>query len=119
MDARIPDNDIDRAALDAASEPYGADADELAGVRILDVRRAAAFGKADAIIPGAQWRDPEHLDEWCAELTQGEPVVVYCVYGHEVGRSTVMRLRAAGVDARFLRGGIDAWTSAGRPLAPK
>jgi superoxide dismutase, Fe-Mn family len=36
-----------------------------------------------------------------------------------VCRATAMRLRAAGVDARFLRGGIDAWKSAGRPLAAK
>jgi Fe-Mn family superoxide dismutase len=46
-------------------------------------------------------------------------VVVYCVYGHEVGRATAMRLRARGLDARFLRGGIDGWKTAGRPLAPK
>jgi Fe-Mn family superoxide dismutase len=52
-------------------------------------------------------------------LPQGKPVIVYCVYGHEVGRATAMRLRAAGVDARFLQGGIDAWKAAGRPLASK
>jgi superoxide dismutase, Fe-Mn family len=44
---------------------------------------------------------------------------VYCVYGHEVGRSTAMRLRAAGVKARFLEGGIDAWRLAGQPLVRK
>ena len=48
-----------------------------------------------------------------------ENVVVYCVYGHEVGRATALRLRAQGVKARFLRGGIDAWQAAGRPLDPK
>jgi Fe-Mn family superoxide dismutase len=31
------------------------------------------------------------------------------VYGHEVGRATALRLRAAGIDAHFLRGGIDGW----------
>lgn len=119
MNARIPDNESDKAALDVASEPFAADADDLAGVRILDVRRAAAFAKADSIIPGAQWRDPEQLHAWSSELPAGERVVVYCVYGHEVGRSTAMRLRAAGIDARFLRGGIDGWKAAGRPLAAK
>jgi Fe-Mn family superoxide dismutase len=34
-------------------------------------------------------------------------VIVYCVYGHEVGRAAALRLRARGVDAHFLRGGID------------
>jgi len=30
-----------------------------------------------------------------------------------------MRLRAAGVRARYLAGGIDAWKAAGRPLVAK
>jgi Fe-Mn family superoxide dismutase len=30
-----------------------------------------------------------------------------------------MRLRAAGVKARYLRGGIDGWQSAGQTLNPK
>jgi Fe-Mn family superoxide dismutase len=46
-------------------------------------------------------------------------VVVYCVHGHEVSRATALRLRAAGLDARFLRGGIAAWEAAGLPLQPR
>ena len=49
----------------------------------------------------------------------GREVVVYCIYGHEVGRSTAMRLRAAGLNARYLRGGINDWQAAGRPLLDK
>ncbi len=30
--------------------------------------------------------------------------------------ATALRLRAAGLNARFLHGGIDAWQAAGRPL---
>jgi Fe-Mn family superoxide dismutase len=30
-----------------------------------------------------------------------------------------MRLRAAGLNARSLRGGIDGWKAAGRPLEAK
>ena len=41
------------------------------------------------------------------------------VYGHEVGRSTAMRLRAMGLDARYLRGGFDGWQAAGRPVEAK
>jgi superoxide dismutase, Fe-Mn family len=44
---------------------------------------------------------------------------VYCVYGHEVGRVTALRLQAAGLKARYLVGGIDAWQAAGRPLVDK
>lgn len=108
-----------QAAVEAASAPYGAGPDELAGAQVLDVRRAGVFEQADTVIPGAQWRDPGDVARWGAQLPVGRPVIVYCVYGHEVGRSTAMRLRAAGVDARYLRGGIDGWKSAGRPLAAK
>lgn len=108
-----------QAAVEATSEPLPATADDVAGAHVLDVRRAEVFEQADAIIPGSQWRDPAHVSTWCVQLPTDKPVVVYCVYGHEVSRTTAMRLRAAGVDARFLRGGIDGWTSAGRPLAAK
>src|SRR5206468_3467224 len=70
-------------------------------------------------IPGATWHDPAQVSSWSSSLPKDKPVVVYCVYGHEVGRSTAMRLRAAGVDASFLQGGIDGWNAAGRPLASK
>jgi len=81
--------------------------------------RAGVFDKASTVIPGSQWRDPAHVAEWAQEQESTGPVVVYCVYGHEVGRATALRLRAAGVDARFLHGGIDGWERAGRPLGPK
>jgi len=44
---------------------------------------------------------------------------VYCVYGHEVGRSTALRLRAQGINARFLKGGIDEWQKANLPLVDR
>ena len=71
------------------------------------------------MLPGATWRDPGEVARWADELTPGRDVVVYCVYGHEVGRATAMRLRAAGVNARYLSGGIDAWQGGGRSVVPK
>lgn len=106
-------------AVESSSDAFGATPEDLGDARLLDVRRSGVFEQADALIPGATWRDPQAVGDWAAALPQGEPVVVYCVYGHEVGRSTALRLRAAGVDARFLRGGIDGWKAAGRPLQPK
>ena len=52
-------------------------------------------------------------------MPRDKEIVVYCVYGHEVGRATALRLRAQGVNARFLRGGIDAWQAGGRAVDPK
>lgn len=108
-----------QAAVHAASEPFAADADALQGATVLDVRRQGVYAQAASMIPGAHWRDPASVGAWAAELTVDEPVVVYCVYGHEVGRSTALRLRAAGRNARFLRGGIDAWAAAGRTVVDK
>jgi Fe-Mn family superoxide dismutase len=106
-------------AVEQGSAGLAASHDDVARAHLLDVRRAGVFEQADSLITGAQWRDPQHVASWAAQLPPGEPVVVYCVYGHEVGRATAMRLRAAGVDARYLPGGIDGWKAAGRPLQPK
>lgn len=106
-------------AVHGASEPFGASQDELSGAVLLDVRRAGVFEKAQTLIPGASWHDPATVDTWAGEVPSNREVVVYCVYGHEVGRVTAMRLRSQGLAARYLRGGIDGWQSAGRPLEPK
>ncbi|RST55907.1 rhodanese-like domain-containing protein [Variovorax sp. MHTC-1] len=106
-------------AVHAASEAFGAEQDEVTGALLLDVRRAGVFEQAPSMIPGARWRDPAAVGRWAGELPADREVIVYCVYGHEVGRSTAMRLRAAGLKARYLRGGIDGWQAAGRPLAGK
>ena len=108
-----------QAAVYAASEPYAAGHDDLSGALLLDVRRAGVFAEAATMVPGARWCDPAAVAEWLTELPPDRDVVVYCVYGHEVGRSTAMRLRAAGVTARYLQGGIDGWQAAGRPVQAK
>ena len=106
-------------AVYAASAPHAAGPDAVPGALLIDVRRAGVYAQAATRIPGAQWRDPAAVAAWVGELPVDREVLVYCVYGHEVGRSTALRLRAAGVRARFLEGGIDGWQSAGRPIAAK
>lgn len=100
-----------QAAVEQGSETFGVFPDEVGGATLLDVRRAGVFAQADALIEGARWRDPQEVGTWAAELQEVRDVVVYCVYGHEVGRATAMRLRAAGVDARSCA----AASKAGRP----
>ena len=106
-------------AVHGASHAFAAAQDQIGDAVLLDVRRAGVYEQAPALIPGASWRDPAEVANWAAELPADREVVVYCVYGHEVGRATAMRLRAAGVNARFLAGGIDAWQTAGQPLQDK
>ena len=85
---------------------------------ILDTRKDKAYDADDRVLPATirTGPDPSAFAEGTAP---GRPIVVYCVYGHEVGRVTAMRLRAQGLTARFLLGGIDAWQQAGHPLEPK
>lgn len=103
-------------AVHAASEPLGASQDDAAQALLLDVRRAGVFANATTLIPGARWQDPATVAHWATDLPIGREVVVYCVHGHEVSRATALRLRGAGVKARYLLGGISAWQAAGRPL---
>lgn len=105
--------------VEAASERYGGAQDEAFGALVLDVRPADMYVLAPEMVAGAEWRDPARVDEWATTLPKVRRVVVYCTYGHEVGRSTAMRLRAAGVNASFLRGGFDAWKRAARPVQVK
>lgn len=106
-------------AVHAASAAIGARPDTLGSALLLDVRRAGVYADAKQVLPGAAWRDPASVTQWMDTLPRDREIVVYCVYGHEVGRGTALRLRAEGFDARFLEGGIDAWAGAGRPLQPK
>jgi len=106
-------------AVHAAGEPFGTNQDQVGDALVFDVRRAGVFENAGTMIPGARWCDPAQVPTWTAELPADRELLVYCVYGHEVSRVTALRLRAAGLNARYLIGGIDAWQAAGRPLVDK
>jgi Fe-Mn family superoxide dismutase len=109
------------AAVEASTSSLAASPDEVQtsdAVKRIDVRRKGAYDAGSDMIAGAVWRDPERVDDWAHELA-GAEVVVYCIYGHEVGQSTAARLRDAGINARFLVGGIVDWKAAGRPVRPK
>ncbi|MES2716333.1 MAG: rhodanese-like domain-containing protein [Pseudomonadota bacterium] len=110
-------------AVDAASAQLGVDQDglggALGGALVLDVRRAGAYAQASTTLPGARWCNPAVVADWSTGLPADRPVVVYCVHGHEVSRATALRLHAAGLQARYLRGGIDGWQVAGLPLVGK
>ena len=109
------------AAVDASTMALATSAEKLlssSGIKRIDVRRKGTYDVAPDLIDGAVWRDPERVDEWAAEYA-GAEVVVYCVYGHEVGQSTAARLRDAGIAASFLSGGIEDWKKDGRPILAK
>jgi Fe-Mn family superoxide dismutase len=108
-----------QSAVHGATEALAAERSEISDAQLIDVRRAGVFEQAAQMIPGASWRDPAAVAEWAAGLPLDREIVVYCVYGHELGRGTALRLHSQGLKARFLRGGIDGWKEAGLPLVEK
>ena len=82
-------------------------------LQIVDARPRHYTTRAQDIMEGAVWRDPERLDEWIGELSKAEPVVTYCVYGFHIGCETAIALRKAGFDARYMAGGHYAWKAIG------
>jgi rhodanese-related sulfurtransferase len=79
---------------------------------LLDVRRPPAFEEDDRLIPAAL-RPGGEPAAYLAGRPPDRPIVVYCVKGHEVGQEAAAQLRAAGFDARYLEGGIQAWKAEG------
>ncbi len=85
---------------------------------ILDVRKAPAFDAAEFTLPGALRRAPEQVADQLDRL-RGKQVVTFCVHGHQVSQNAAQTLRDAGIDARFLTGGIEGWHDAGLPTMRK
>jgi len=78
-------------------------------VQIIDTRPRHYSTRAQDIVEGAVWRDPERIDEWIGTLSKDEPVVTFCVYGFHIGCQSATALRKAGFDARYMAGGHYAW----------
>ena len=79
---------------------------------VVDVRRAVAYEADSVVIASAIWRDPYALDDWMKFMPRHRDIVVYCVHGHEISKNTCSALRGAGVTARYLEGGFEAWNEA-------
>jgi rhodanese-related sulfurtransferase len=82
-------------------------------ITFLDVRRKADYDADREIIPGAEWRDPDKVDEWSAVLPRDKEVVLYCARGGSVSNKVLDRLLAKSFQARYLEGGIAAWITTG------
>lgn len=86
---------------------------------IFDVRREADYAASNETLPGALWKNPDKIDAWIGALPLTQDVVIYCVRGGTVSNTVVDRLQAAGVKARFIEGGIEAYKAAGGKIARK
>jgi superoxide dismutase, Fe-Mn family len=87
-------------------------------VQVIDTRPRHYTTRAQDIVEGAVWRDPERVDDWIGELSKEKPVVTFCVYGFHIGCQTAATLRKAGFDARYMAGGHYGWKAAQGPVKP-
>ena len=86
---------------------------------LFDVRREAAFAADNRMLASAERGAPDRVAEWSRKIPAVRPVVVYCVYGHEVSQEVAAALRQSGIDARYLAGGITGWIELGLPVRNK
>ncbi|MBU1224276.1 MAG: rhodanese [Gammaproteobacteria bacterium] len=86
---------------------------------VFDVRREADYAASNETIPGALWKNPDKIDAWIGAVPRTLDVVIYCVRGGSVSNSVVDRLQAAGVKARFIEGGLEAYKAAGGKVISK
>lgn len=86
---------------------------------VFDVRREADYAASNETIPGAMWKNPDKIDAWIGAVPRTLDVVIYCVRGGSVSNSVVDRLQAAGVKARFIEGGLEAYKAAGGKVISK
>ena len=83
---------------------------------LLDVRRERARREDGTEIAGARWLDPAAWLDWKDQVPADRPAVLVCAHGREISQGLAAALRAMGVDARHLEGGLAAWQAAGQPL---
>jgi Fe-Mn family superoxide dismutase len=88
-------------------------------VVVLDVRLQEDLAAGTDMIPGARHLDPTRLDTWADTLPRDRLIIAYCVYGFQVSGDAAAALRARGLDARNLAGGIAAWHAIGAPTMAK
>lgn len=86
---------------------------------VIDVRREPASAIDPEMLPGAMRCAPENVGGLATRLAHGSAIVSYCGHGREVSQGAAAELRRAGLDARYLEGGIEGWRAVGAPLLRK
>jgi rhodanese-related sulfurtransferase len=85
---------------------------------IVDVRVDDDAAAVPMLIPGAVRRKDELVEGWADEFA-GQSVVVACAHGGAISAGVAAWLRAAGIDAETLEGGVAGWVDAGHPAVPE
>ena len=86
---------------------------------VIDVRRREAFANSTQMLSGALRRDPDEIASWLPSLPTAGSFVPYCVHGAEVSGRVTTLLNEAGIVARRLEGGLEAWVASGGAIDGK
>ena len=82
---------------------------------IIDVRTDEEFLADARLVPGSLRRRADQVAEWAGEFA-GRNAIIVCRSGDAGSPGVAARLRAAGIPADVLEGGVKAWTSAKLPM---
>ncbi|MEH6631137.1 MAG: Fe-Mn family superoxide dismutase [Halopseudomonas aestusnigri] len=80
---------------------------------VIDVRHDDDRKRYRFRIMETDFRDSFNVKSWTSEIPRGKLVVVYCMYGFWVSQKVAEELRAQGVNALSLSGGVTAWRAMG------
>jgi rhodanese-related sulfurtransferase len=84
-----------------------------AGALVLDVREPSEY--MDGHVPGAKLVPLGSLPDRIGELPRQERIYVICASGNR-SRTAAALLSAAGLSARSVSGGTNAWVASGAPV---
>ena len=85
---------------------------------IVDVRIDEDFAALPSFIPSSFRRRHGLVDDWAPELI-GRKVVVACDKGGGISAGVAAHLRAIGIEAETLEGGVRGWSATGLALVPE
>ena len=85
---------------------------------IVDVRIDEDFAALPSFIPSSFRRRHGLVDDWAPELI-GRKVVVACDKGGGISAGVAAHLRAIGIEAETLEGGVRGWSAASLALVPE
>ena len=97
------------SAKDALSRMRG-------GTTMIDLRKPVAIAKSGKRIRSSLTRDPFAFDHGDPLMTTTEPVITFCVHGHEVSQFACALLMLHGRDVHYVTGGFEALVAAGADL---
>ncbi|MBF0259560.1 MAG: sulfurtransferase [Desulfamplus sp.] len=87
--------------------------DKSSDILLFDVRRKSDYLAEPVLISGAQWHDPEEIENWSKTIPENKEVVIYCVKGGSVSKSVSDYLNKRQIKTSYLEGGLKAWKDSG------